>query len=535
MLARAILPYLFKIALLALIGLLCFGNIPAEDLLRVVGAFIAVRLALLVIEAFQRPIPEERWEELISKLTSDYENLPETDLQTHAKSLKLDSRPTSPADLARAEIALARRRYVPPRPRLELLAEFLGLLAFILLFPADIALAIRPFFSLDRGEETSGVLVLAACLALYGLPLIRRALFRRSLPRILWWATPFFPALLVLLLLITTKHPYLNPLNPEHHRLAAERIVAISQLGNNVVAAGHVDWIFRYAHDLEARGDAAQAAGWYERGLQLAPDRADARLRLTALRPAASPEAGPAIDTYAPLWPHDITFPEVPRCKIDSALHVDACTIVIVSLGDIPEVLIAALAYSIHRELGLPVLAADAPLPAPTASRNHGLLVGDQWNTSDLDDTFRHAYAFPAAPIKYLLVTDHDIYADGTNYVFSASFSWGAVLSAARFVGLSPDDTPLIVARTTKQALCALIKSFGVPASSDRACVTSYVRGPDEFDRKGNRPTAETLALLRAAIIDCNHTWPELPSAVHPEGYLEDLHQQLEQLAAPPK
>ena len=65
----------------------------------------------------------------------------------------------------------------------------------------------------------------------------------------------------------------------------------------------------------------------------------------------------------------------------------------------------------------------------------------------------------------------------------------------------------LVRLRTAKQALCALLKSFKVPMSPDRNCVTSYTRNLDEFDAKGNRPNAETLTLFRQAVADMNAEW----------------------------
>ena len=68
-------------------------------------------------------------------------------------------------------------------------------------------------------------------------------------------------------------------------------------------------------------------------------------------------------------------------------------------------------------------------------------------------------------------------------------------------------DDALLRQRTAKQALGALLKSFNVPASTDRDDVTSYTRSLAEFDTKGNRPDAETLKLFRQAVADLNRQW----------------------------
>jgi predicted Zn-dependent protease len=525
---------LFKTALVILIAVLLFGNVTSEEVVRWVLLFVGLRLVLLVIEACQKPVSEEQWSEGVAELTRRYEALSAEEREAHAKAWGLNPS-ASAADLAQAEVEQARARYVAPRPRLELLAETAGLITFSLLLPADIGMILQSFFSFNRPQEAAGVGILAACLILYGLPHTRRSAFRRSLVRTFWWATPFFSAVLVLLVLVGTKHPYLNPFDPEHHRLAAERVIAIMRAGNNVVAASHVDWIFRYAHDLEARGDKEAAIEMYQIGLQLDANRQAERLRLGALQGSTmSPPTSevPAADPYAPLWPNDLTeFPRLPRCKIDSSLDsITQCTVVIAPLGEVPDVLVDAVGYVIHRELGLPVLVAEESLPLSAATRHHGLLVGKQWNTEEISRAFLSAFpSLPAAPIKYVLLTQNDIYMDGTSFVFSASFGWGPVVSAARFIEMGPDDAH-IIARTAKQSLGALLKSFGLPASPDRECVTSYVRSMDEFDSKGNRPNAQTLALFQKALAEWNANWPQSRGD---RPTLEELHQQLEQLSAP--
>ena len=62
---------------------------------------------------------------------------------------------------------------------------------------------------------------------------------------------------------IETRHPYLNPFNPDHNRLAAERVLALK---NNVVAGRNADWVLRYARQLDERGDTQQAIHFYREG-----------------------------------------------------------------------------------------------------------------------------------------------------------------------------------------------------------------------------------------------------------------------------
>jgi predicted Zn-dependent protease len=105
----------------------------------------------------------------------------------------------------------------------------------------------------------------------------------------------------------------------------------------------------------------------------------------------------------------------------------------------------------------------------------------------------------PDAPLKYLLLTGADIYSEGSNFVFSRSSGFGAVLSYARFG--DPDvEWETVRHRTAKQALGALIKSFGLPPASDPNCVTSYSNGIPQFDSKGNRPSTATFLQLRERV-----------------------------------
>ena len=81
-------------------------------------------------------------------------------------------------------------------------------------------------------------------------------------------------------------------------------------------------------------------------------------------------------------------------------------------------------------------------------------------------------------------------------------------MSVARY-GSQTEDARLLCHRAAKQTLCAVLKSFKVPISPDRDCVTSYSRTLQEFDAKGNRPNAATLALFRRTVTDLNSRWQQ--------------------------
>jgi len=57
--------------------------------------------------------------------------------------------------------------------------------------------------------------------------------------------------------------------------------------------------------------------------------------------------------------------------------------------------------------------------------------------------------------------------------------------------------------------------AFAIPASTDRDCVTSYVRDLQEFDAKGNRPDAETMKLFQQAVSVMNQRWQNYKASGH--------------------
>jgi hypothetical protein len=535
MLLRLTNEYLLRMAVIILIGVILFGNATAEDVVRWLAIFIGIRLIGLGIEAWRAWSPKNPWSERASTLEKKYGDMSSAERAAYAAAYGLNEDATA-SDLAQAEIAQIRENAIPLRSGLEIMAEAIALPTFGLLIPLDVGLATEPFFSLNRPLEAPAIIVLVTSIVLYGLPHFRFFLFRRGSIRTLWWSAPFFPVSLMLALLVSIKHPYLNPFDSAHHRLAAERVITLMRV-NNVIAASHVDWIYRYARDLEAQGQCAKAIELYQMCLQLDVNRDDIRQHLTQLAShsgevaAAAPLEPPAPDAYAPLWPEGFTFPEVPTCRLNESLEaVPHGTVVLVPVESVPDVVLASVAYAIQHELGLPVMVANDSVPLIKATRIHGLVVGEQWNVDELQRAFIGAYpALPSARLKYVLLTRNDIYQDGTNFVFSASYPWGAIVSAARFIAMGSSNEELLE-RTAKQTLCALLKSFGLPASPDRECVTSYVRSLDEFERKGNRPDSQTLALFHKARAE----WEtDTHTAENDAATMDAIHQELDQLSAP--
>jgi predicted Zn-dependent protease len=287
----------------------------------------------------------------------------------------------------------------------------------------------------------------------------------------------------------------------------------VLSLKNNVTAGGYADWVLRYARDLDERGEQQKAIYYYRAALRLDANNRAAYARLSALESQSSGNAAAnaknlVVSPSAPYWTTDNFVAKLPRRRIDKQLgDVEGCTILIVPVGEVPAELLDAVGYVIYHELDLPVYVSTDPVPLPPHTRVPGLAIGPQWDEASLVQAFTNAVKpFPDAPVKYVLITSVDIYIPDANYVFSTTYNWGAVVSSARFGRLKDDDN-LVRYRTAKQALCALLKSFNVPASPDRNDVTSYTRSLDEFDAKGNRPDVETLEILHRAVSNVNSEW----------------------------
>ena len=508
------LNFLFKVILFALIALILYGVVP--DLALILILFVVWRFSSLLAEAFRKPVSAGRLDAMRDGLTRMYERFTPEHRARRAAAFKLDSR-LSARELAQAQVDKAAQRYRPPRPKRELTAEALGVIAFAILIPLDIALYTSDIFSFRASHHWGweGVTVVTLCLGLYAWPYRALKSPDASDVRIWWWVLPFAIALLAMFHVVQTRHPYLDPFNPDRDRLAAERVLSLK---NNVVAGAYADWVLRYARQLDQQGQSQQAIHFYREGLRLhANDRqAAARLAQLESQSGATVESQTASSSSTPYRTADKPVTKSPRQRIDSGLErVEGCTVVIVPVGNVSDYLLDTVGYVVHNELNLPVCISPDPVPLPPYTRRRGLATEPQWDVGSLIRAFTNATpVFPRAPIKFLLITPADIYIQDANYVFSSSGRWGAVLSSARFA--APDgDVSVLQQRTAKQALCAVLKSFDIPASTDRDCVTSYVSDLREFDAKGNRPDAETMKLFQQAVSVMNQRWQNYKAGAH--------------------
>ena len=509
MLQRLISHYLVKAILIALMALVLYGVFPGSGLAVILAVFVGLRFTLIAAEALRQPFPPEEWDKKIGELARNYEKLTAEGRALRATAFKLDPY-LSARELAQAQVNRAISSYKPPRQKLELIAEALGVMAFAILIPLDLALYTRGFYSLRMGHGWEAAGVAAFCLSLYLWPHWRLKSPDLFVVRMLWWAVPFAIALPLLCHAIGARHPYLNPFDPDHNRLAAERVLSLK---NNVVAGRHADWVLRYARQLDEKGDSQSAIHFYREALRLDANNRETTKRLAGLETPTSGDLGtnvpkPVVSSSAPYWSADNPVTQSPRRRIDAHLEsVQGCTVILIRVGEVSDELLDAVGFAIHQELELPVFVSANPVPLPPHTRVRGLATGPQWDQVALVQAVSNATQFiPKAPIKFVIITSADIYMEDVNFVFSTTYPWGALVSSARFRE-PPADDALVRQRTAKQALCALLKSFNVPTSPDRNCVTSYTRNLEEFDAKGNRPDAETLRLFRQAVSDLNAGW----------------------------
>ncbi|WP_025040022.1 hypothetical protein [Nitrosospira briensis] len=396
------------------------------------------------------------------------------------------------------------------RSRLEQMSECAGLLAFCILAPLAWVLYTSEIVSLRSSQSWPAVVVALLGFILYLSP------FAISSPgarlRLIWWGLPLLPAAMLLIVGIQDRHPYLNPVNPHRAALAAERVLA---LRDGIAAGHHYDWVTAHARMLDEQGSTGEAIRFYLDALHLNPYQKDVRERLAALSPEIGKNEHLSDTMFArkwdgPYWSQEHIIAPLPRCELDKRMEgIDRTTIVILRVGElISDSLVDAVGDVIARELDIPVCTVTRPIQLPPYTRIRGLVDGKQWEVSSLTTAVEDYIDFSLqAPLKFLVLTSADIYNGGANFVFAVSWINGGVLvSTARF-GDPVKEQRLVEYRTAKQSLSSILKSFGVPESADANSVLSYARSIEEHDRKGNRPSAEALAIFRENLRSLDATW----------------------------
>ena len=159
MLNGLLFKMLIKAVVLALVGLILYGIFPGGSLVNILLLIVGWRITSLVAEALRKPEPTA--ERL--KATG----LAERVSQQRGKVRWLAS-PT-PGRSSIWDVLLAKPMPTgPPRSKRELLAEALGVVAFALLLPLDVAIYTREIVSIPTSQGWEGMLVAAVCIGLYG-------------------------------------------------------------------------------------------------------------------------------------------------------------------------------------------------------------------------------------------------------------------------------------------------------------------------------------------------------------------------------
>ena len=481
-----------------------YGAVASEHVLVAIALYAGVRGFRLIPEAFEKERTEADWRARYQTLLVSYSTRAPDELEQECIEYGLEGACSASA-LARVVTDDERARYRPPRAVGTVVAEILGIATFLVLIPATLVFLARDFASYRGMQDWRGVLILAACAAALVWPSRWPASAVRDRNQLLWWGLPTLLALPLFVYGLTVRHPYLNPLAANHLRLAADKVLSLE---DNVTAGRHADWIFRYGEALEQAGDVGSALDYYRRGLQLSPQSPQIHARVARLE---GRDVDRRSDPYTPYWDATERVPELRACSLDAGLGTASTTVVLVHAGEVDPEITRRVGDVLQREMRVAVCLATQKLPLPAHARTRGLLGGQQWRVETLAEGLVHLLdAKPRGPLKYLVITDADIFSDGANFLFSASFQFGAVLSTARYRGVNVNAFDLYT-RVTKQALGATIKSFGVSPSADSRCVTSYSNGLDQFDAKGNRPVSATRMALEHAVAKLEASWKSPP------------------------
>ncbi len=495
-----------------LLGLVLFGRSSAEGLFGILVFFAVLSVIRLAAEWFTKPHSLAYWEIRQQEWTAGFAALAPEAREAVADGLSLDPE-ASVEEVVRARLRKEIAAHPPLRHKVEIGAELAGVFGYLILLPPVIALYANDFYSPRMRHGWAGAAVVVLASALYLWPRVWKKPPLLSARRILWWTVPLFPLLLAFAMALELEHPYLNPLRDDRVKLAADRVLA---LRDNILAGAYVDWVMNYARALDGRGDGAQAARYYRAALRLNPSDEEAEARLAALEPGSATPGivlTPRPSPTAPFWSAGQRLASAPRTKLDASLaEVERCTVVLVPVGAVPDHLLDAVAFTIEQELQLPVKVCSTAVPLPPHTRVLGLLTDAQWDVTSIAQALVAANSpWPQGPVRYVVLTPADIYLNDSNFAFSGSYEWGAVVSFARFGAPFPGS--LCEHRIAKQSLGALLKGFGLPPSLDRDCVTSYTRSLDEFDRKGNRPNAATLAEFQRNLAGLNESWRRVRAA----------------------
>lgn len=131
---------------------------------------------------------------------------------------------------------------------------------------------------------------------------------------------------------------------------------------------------------------------------------------------------------------------------------------------------------------------------------------GQQWDAGKMLARIDGAVTPFKRPRRWFLaVTDSDLFAENSNYLFGIACTDGAtgLISAARFAAKFNDETPLrarLTTRLLKQALSSYGFMLGVARCSNPDCARSYPHSLEEQDGKSDQLCPECRAGFERAL-----------------------------------
>ena len=170
--------------------------------------------------------------------------------------------------------------------------------------------------------------------------------------------------------------------------------------------------------------------------------------------------------------------------------------VILIPIGKTNSFLLRDLRSRLQSELGVRVTLSAESIPLSGSVK--------QLAASDILQTIYNRYSKNFGPnVRYMGITDVDIYLPGMNYVYDTYVeNFVGAMSYRRFTGKfnrSDSNRPRLLDRTFKQAVTTLFKVWGIPQCSTSFCIRANSRDTQELDKK-NDPLCEY----------CRKKWKEL-------------------------
>ena len=116
-------------------------------------------------------------------------------------------------------------------------------------------------------------------------------------------------------------------------------------------------------------------------------------------------------------------------------------------------------------------------------------------------------YPLTTPTVRYLGITDGDIYGENTNYLFGTSGLGHAIMSYHRFGGAfnnAPQNRPRLVKRAVKQAVSSTFFMLNIRRCDSPMCMRAYSSSLEEHDVKN-----DTLCSWCRQELEKNAIWKE--------------------------